>query len=81
MSKPKYTVEPGRVICRDGKPMFYLGRLVEERDGSSPHELDAATRAIAKLLEENHDRVVCDCGRFFEAIPARSCKTSSLHKE
>ena len=46
---PKYTINPGRHIYRDGKQFIYIGR---NHEGAAPHEADDMARLICRLLNE-----------------------------
>jgi hypothetical protein len=52
--KPRYTVEPGRQIYRDGQPFISVGR--ECRD--MPADIDETTHIICALLNRLGKREV-----------------------
>lgn len=50
-TKPKYTVEPGRSIARDGVEILHIGRPTNPRGfGCTPREADEYTRRIVHAL-------------------------------
>lgn len=60
MSRLRYTVEPGRTICRDGKPIISIHRELDARGNGelTPAETDELTRIIARYLNERDSNVL-----------------------
>ena len=50
----KWTVEPGRILARDGVPVVAVQRLVDRNGGAplSPAEADTLVGLIATALNE-----------------------------
>lgn len=66
----RYTISPGRVLCKDGEPLVVVSREDRSSDGNgdyalSPAETDELVRKMCRLLnkeEEKAVRGVKECG-------------------
>ena len=54
MAKERFTVEPGRLICRDGLALFAVHKV----EGVNPCDADELCHIIAALLNKQGDKPI-----------------------